>query len=170
MKGLEKISIRGRMAYLLCLFEKLLIHFQCSKEKWNWILEKLWQYTEIQYLDEWMYEIAEFLPENILTDPFEAFEFISENEYQLLKETYKGNCTDINLMMSIIFDLGTTELYSKLEDNSPFTLSKLQDAENILNRNGIQLINIQPFEQYLYSKENGWGKCFNGKKFSVFLD
>lgn len=169
MKELENISIRGRMAYLLCLFEKLLMHFQCCKEKWNWILEKLWQYTEIPYLDEWMYEIAEFLPENILTDPFDAFEFLSESDYKRLKDIYKDNCEDINVMMNIIFDLGTTELYSKLEDNSPYTLSKLQDAADIMNKNNISLIEVQPFEKYSYSESNGWGECFNGKKFSSFL-
>lgn len=169
MKGIEEISIRGRMAYLLCLFERLLIYFHCSEDKWNWILEKLWQYTEIQYLDEWMYEVAEFLPENILTDPFEVFEFISERDYLLLKKIYKENCADINLMMNIIYDLGTMELYSKLENNSPFTLQKLQEAENVLLRNNIQLISIHPFEQYLYSEENGWGERFNGKIFSIFI-
>lgn len=54
----RQISVRGRMAYLLCIFENLLIYFKCDKEDWKWILEKLWQYTNIEYLDDWMYEIA----------------------------------------------------------------------------------------------------------------
>lgn len=157
------------MAYLLCLFERLLIHFKCDKEQWKWILERFWQYTEYQYLDEWMYEIAEFLPNNILSDPYDAFEFITEEEYYLLKTLYQKNCTDINLMMNIIFDMGTSELYSRLENNSPYTLMKLQEAIKIVVKNNILLICPGIFEEYSFSQENGWGKCFNGKKWSLFL-
>lgn len=87
----------------------------------------------------------------------------------MLKTLYQKNCTDINLMMNIIFDMGTSELYSRLENNSPYTLMKLQEAIKIVVKNNILLICPGIFEEYSFSQENGWGKCFNGKKWSLFL-
>ena len=61
MEELKNISIRGRMAYLISSFENVLLHYNCNKEEWRWLLEKLWSYTKIQYIDDWMYELAEYM-------------------------------------------------------------------------------------------------------------
>ena len=53
MEELKNISIRGRMAYLISSFENVLLHYNCNKEEWRWLLEKLWSYTKIQYIDDW---------------------------------------------------------------------------------------------------------------------
>lgn len=157
------------MAYLMCSFERLLIFYECEKENWCWILERLWRYTDIQYLDDWMYEIAEFLPDNVLEDGFESFEYISEKEYVRLREIYGKNNKEINQMMNIIFDLGTMELYSKLINNSHGTLLKLKEAIDILDANGIERVDRECFLQYQFSQCSGWGECFDGKRLSVFL-
>ena len=68
MEELKNISIRGRMAYLIRSFENVLLHYNCNKEEWRWLLEKLWSYTKIQYIDDWMYELAEYMPNSILED------------------------------------------------------------------------------------------------------
>lgn len=70
MDSLINISIRGRMAYGICLFERLLLHYKCEKQDWTGLLEKLWMYTSMEYLDDWMYEFSEWLPDSILEDSF----------------------------------------------------------------------------------------------------
>ena len=75
MEELKNISIRGRMAYLISSFENVLLHYNCNKEEWRWLLEKLWSYTKIQYIDDWMYELAEYMPNSILEDTMEDAEW-----------------------------------------------------------------------------------------------
>ena len=88
----KMISVRGRVSYGIKKKKKVLIYYKCSLEKWKWILEKLWQYTDIGYLDDWYYEIAEFLPDSILEDAHyktEEFEYLSETEFYSLVGLYK---------------------------------------------------------------------------------
>ena len=85
---LKNISIRGRMAYLLCSFENLLLYYHCDKDEWKPVLEKLWAYTKMEYLDDWMYEIAEYLPNSILEDTMEDAEYITEIEFHTLHKLY----------------------------------------------------------------------------------
>lgn len=88
MEIIKSISIRGRMAYLLCSFEELLLYYGCNKDEWRLILEKLWKYTNIKYLDDWMYEIAEYMPESILNDTMEDAEYITKDEFEYLYKIY----------------------------------------------------------------------------------
>lgn len=169
MKEFENISIRGRMAYLLCLFERTLTFYKYEKDDWNWILDKLWQYTSIQYIDDWMYEIAEYLPENILEDEEYSFEYITKEEYQRLYRIYKKTNEVVRQLMTLIFEVGTMELYSRLMNHSYNTLNKMQEITNILNENEIHTIDTTLFKKYEYSVNNGWGECFNGKQLSIYL-
>ena len=165
----ERISIRGRMAYLLCIFENILILFKCEKKDWNWILEKLWQYTHIEYLDDWMYEIAEYMPESIMEDNTDDMEYITENELKKLKVLYANNPEEVNIMLHIIYELGTIDLYSRLHDGSPNTLVKLQEGIDIAIKIGAKLPNRSEFGKYRYMEGNGWGIPFDGKKYSLYL-
>lgn len=123
----------------------------------------------IRYFDDWMYEVAEFLPENILEDKPEDFEYITKNEYMSLKELYSKNLTEINQMMKIIFNLGTIESYTRLLNNSPDTLLIIQEAIDILSVKGIEPVNTEHFQEYQNSECNGWGKEFDGRELSEFL-
>lgn len=169
MKSLEKISIRGRMAYAICLFERLLLHYKCDKQDWIRILEKLWAYTSVEYLDDWMYEFAEWLPDSILEDDLDDFEFITKEEYEYLYKLYKKSCVEIRLFIKIIFELGSIDLYSKLTDNSTNTLKKLEEAIDIFKANNINIISIEPFKKYLFEERNGWGERFDGRSLSIIL-
>ena len=165
----KNISIRGRMAYLLCTFESILNFYNCEKEKWCWILEKLWQYTSMEYLDDWMYMMAEYMPESILEDKMEDIEFITENEIKELKILYTNCSKEINKMLRIVFELGTIDLYSKLLNYSPNTLEKLKEGMDIAIRICGKLPDKSEFEKYKYTEGNGWGIPFDGKKFSLYL-
>lgn len=153
----KEVSVRGRMAYLLCTFENMLIFFKCEKKEWNWILEKLWQYTHIEYLDDWMYEIAEYMPESVMEDNMDDIEFITESELKKLKTLYAKNSKEVNIMLRILYELGTIDLYSKLQDGSPNTLVKLQEGIDIAIKAGVKLPDEQEFKKYRYIEGNGWG-------------
>ena len=169
VETLKHISIRGRMAYLICSFEKLLLHYNCDKEGGRIVLEKLWAYTSAEYLDDWMYEVAEYMPNSILEDTMEDAEYITENEFKYLHELYSSSPQDVHLFLQIIFECGTCEVYSRLRNNSLNTLKKVDEAINVLKMNGVVLIDITPFMKYKYSECDGWGERFDGKKISIIL-
>lgn len=169
MEVLRNISIRGRMAYLICLFEKLLLYYNCDKDEWRWVLEKLWTYTNIQYLDDWMYELAEYMPNSILEDTMDDAEYITKKEFEYLYKLYSKSEQEILVFLNIIFECGACELYSKLYDYSPDTLKWLEQAMDILNKNNIDLVDIKPFERYSFSECDGWGICFENRQLSKFI-
>lgn len=169
IERLKDISVRGRMAYLICSFERLLLYYHCNKEEWKMVLEKLWAYTNIEYIDDWMYELAEYMPDSILEDTMSDAEYITENEFRYLYHLYSETVQDILSFLKIIFECGTCEIYSRLCNNSPGTLKKVNEAIDVLKVNGIALVDIIPFEKYEYTKHNGWGERFNGRDVSVLL-
>lgn len=169
METLKNISIRGRMAYLICSFENLLLYYNCNKEEWRWILEKLWSYTTVQYLDDWMYELAEYMPNSILEDTLEDVEYITEKEFKYLYKLYINSNQEILLFLNIIFECGTCELYSKLCDYSSNTLKKIEQAIDIIKKNNIDLVDIRLFERYLFNECDGWGNSFENKQLSKFI-
>ncbi|WP_029067527.1 hypothetical protein [Lachnobacterium bovis] len=165
----ENISIRGRMAYMICSFEKLLLYYECNKEEWKGLLEKLWKYTSTEFLDDWMYEIAEYMPESVLEDSFEGAEFISVGEYTHLQKLYRNTDAKVLSFLRSVFECGTCDLYSKLYNYSPNTIKCVRQATDILKNLNIELMDAKLFEKYAYTDCNGWGFPFEGKKMSIIL-
>ena len=157
------------MAYLISSFENVLLHYNCNKEEWRWLLEKLWSYTKIQYIDDWMYELAEYMPNSILEDAVEDAEYITEEEFKYLHRLYSNSNQEIHLFLNIIFECGTCELYSKLCDHSINTLKKIEQAVDIMKKNNVDLVDIKPFEKYSFNECRGWGNCFENNKLSKFI-
>ncbi len=169
MDDFKDVSIKGRVAYLLCSLEKLLICHNAKPGDWEWILEKLWQYTASNRLDDWMLMAAELLPECVLECGPEDFEVISESEYCKLRELYSRNTDDINEMIRIVFEVGTEELFGSIPEHSPSTLAKMREAMDFFEAEGIELPDSKPFKKYKFSEHNGWGRLFDGRKLSCFL-
>lgn len=84
MEIFKQISIRGRMAYLIRSFEKMVLHYNFEREGWIMVLEILWAYTSTECLEDWMYEVAEYMPNSILEDTMEDAEYITENDFKHL--------------------------------------------------------------------------------------
>lgn len=165
----ENISIRGRMAYMICSFEKVLLYYNCNKEEWKGLVEKLWLYTSTELLDDWMYEIAEYMPNSVLEDSFDGAEFISESEFIHLKKLYRKTNSDVLFFLKNIFECGTCDLYSKLCDYSPNTIRCVQQSLDVLKKLNIELVDMKLFKKYLYNDCDGWGTPFEGKEMSIIL-
>ncbi len=159
------------MAYLLCSFEKMLLHFNCNKNEWKWFLDILWNFTCVECIEDWVYQVAEMLPESILEDKFDEkdVEYLTILQYQKLKLMYSKVCEDILVIIRLIFELGEAEIYSRILNYSPKTLSKLKKSIQIFNDIGIELPDIADFEIYKISECDGWGICFNGEnRYSLY--
>ncbi len=169
MDDFENISIRGRVAYLLCSLEKLLIHHNAEPDDWNWVLEKLWTYTELEWLDDWMFMASAMLPECILAGGPKKHDLITESECHELRKLYSKSTDDIKTMMQIIHYVGTEELFGNIPEHSPSTLAKMREAVGILEAEGVNPPDPRPFGRYRFSECDGWGKRFTGKGLSCFL-
>lgn len=169
MEQFKDISIRGRVAYLICSYEKLLLYFNYDKNDWTSLLEKLWSYTSIQYIDEWMYELAEYMPNSILNDTFDGCEYIVEDDFYRLRDLYRQTNNDVLHFLDLIYQCATLEIYSKICDYSPLTIDIIQVAEDILVNNNISLVDVHSFRTYSFRYCNGWGEPFNGKQLSLFI-
>ena len=169
----ENVSVKARVSYGICCLERTLLYYNCTLEKWKWVLEKLWKYTSMEYLDDWYYEMAEYLPDSLLEDTkynSEEFEYITEEQFYILLDLYR---TESNKMISqifrLVFEMGTIDIYSELENFAPNSLNCLEKIENIMNQNNIELPPIINQSNYSFQENNGWGKSFEGKENSIIL-
>lgn len=163
----KNISMRGRVAYgILCLESTLNSEEKFSKG-WKLVLERLWSYTEIKYLDEWQDKTLEILPSSIMEiENFEEedLEYVSQTEFDVLKSLY-GNANNMVLdMIEVIFYIGTLELFGSISNGAIQSLKQLEKLLSIMNSIPVEPPAIGLVRRYSFQEENGWGTSFNKKE------
>lgn len=172
IKDLENISLRGRVAFGIRCFENVLLELHYNVEEWKIVLEYLWEFTSIEYLDDWSGIIAEIIPDNLLefrTYEEHDFEYLDEKTFKYLYNLYQNNDEKIDVLITSIYNIGTSHAYSVIEGYGQESLYELEILINYMTRNGISLPNIKDFEQFLILENKGWGKRFDGKNVSCLL-
>ncbi len=171
----KKISGYGRISYSICCLEKALLHYKYPIKKWNWILEKLWQHSTAPFFDEWCYEVADYLPDILLEDSTYSdkdYEYISENQFNILYETYSDLNPIVIQIFRLIYELATADLYSKIRNSGKYTtLTYLKEIINIMKKNGIELPDYTVFLKYKYdiNVNDGLGERI-GREYSLILN
>lgn len=194
----SKISIRGRVAYGICCLENAMIKYNISGEGWNILLKRMWEYTTLSgaldrkigmlTLEKWM-NLTKFLPKQEYyygAPNYKLFverrvcypeEPPTEDTYNKLFDSYHGHKNEvINKMCSIVFDIGSDEMYAGIDEKSKVTLDDLQEMLDIMYENEIPLPDIEPFRQYVFHKSgwdydlHGWGEMFEGTQYSKFVN
>lgn len=168
----REVSVKGRVAYGIVCLEKSLCFYKCPIDKWKWLLEKLWEFTNVEFLDTWFYEVAEYLPDVILDCEYDSseYEYLSEKQFYELQDTYKTSNSVLNQIIEIIFEIVSVDLYAKLIDHSPNTLNSLNKLKNILLENNIELPDASQFIPFSFKANNGWGESFKGIQYSLVLN
>lgn len=193
----EKISIRGCVAYGICCLENALEHYNLRGEGWNFLLKKLWWYTELSaesdptinnclQLERWAYVSCNISPKILKMLP-NYYDFVhkakwwfkdnipTEQEFELLKTTCL-NCNEaIESICWLIYNIGSSDLWAGIGETSPDTLRPLQELIDLMYEQQIPLPPIEPFKQYVFHKE-GWdydlhafGEMFDGTQYSKFV-
>ena len=168
----KDISIRGRVAYCISCFENVLLYYGCDKEKWKFVLEQLWSFMNVEYVDDWFYQTAEILPECILEDKYDEdpYEFIDKRMFYELYQLYDSSCEVIKKIIRLIFELGSRELYGRIQGYSESTIEILEKVIQLCKKESIQLPDIADYKKYSFSVKNGWGEKFEGRKLSKILN
>lgn len=162
---LKDLSIRARVGMSTLCLEKLLndnFSEEVLHKGWEYILSSIWEYTE-KSPGNWHYKMAEITPFSVEEDlPFEekGIEYLDREIYFLIADAYKDTCGDIKRVVDLIFEIGTLDLYSSIVDNSPRTLSMLEEILTIAENNGLRIPSIDIFKDYQITTNNGWGNSF----------
>jgi len=170
---IKKISIRARVGYALECLEVILKEKAHDKKTWKFLLSKLWEYTYTENLGEWHYRISEMTPFSILENiPYskKACEYLTKAEHNILKEIYTKTDKKILVIIDLVFEIGTLDLYSSIVDGSPRTVILLEKIIKILEYEKIKEIPLLPYLRYDISKNNGWGEPFNKSDILPLVD
>ncbi len=166
------ISIRGRATYCISCLENALLHYGYDFQEWKFVLEHLWNFMNVKYVDNWFYQTADIVSEFLLEDieyDEEEFELIDEKKFHELYELY--NCTNeiIKDFIKLIFDLVSVELYGRIQGYSEGTIVIVEKVIQLCKKENIQLPDIADYKKYRFSINDGWGEDFEGRKLSKIL-
>ena len=163
---LGQLSIRARVAYAATCLELLLKKkFSSNKkeeEAWDFLLEKIWTYTQINP-GTWHYTMAELTPFSIEEDlsfAEKSFDDLTYENYILLSEAYKNTAEDVKKIVDLIFEIGTLDLYTSIVNNSPRTQEMLKEILLIVKANGLDIPDLANYKRLTIDENEGWGRIF----------
>lgn len=190
---LSGVSGRGRTAYAVLCLENALVHFGQTAEDWAWVLERLWALTEAPEGNfRPLFSVCQVLPVNIL--PYERAEDIySDPMYDTLADIWDGgpevSAEEFLLLRALYFQAGwrlcvldpllgsvykiAAAAWLPQESSETLTIELLQQAEGLLQGWDIPLPQEKSPEAMAFLLEQrdfGWGKPFDGARWSAFLE
>lgn len=168
----KNISLTGRVAFGITCFENTLLSLNYNVNEWRTVLEYLWEFTSIKYLDDWNGIVAEIIPDNLLefrTYEEHDFEYLDEKHFEYLYNLYQNIDEKIDFVITAIYNIGTSHAYSIIEGYGQRSLEELEILVNYMIKNNISLPDIKPFERFSITENRGWGNKFDGKSISSIL-
>ncbi|MBD5088828.1 MAG: hypothetical protein HDT30_08495 [Clostridiales bacterium] len=172
VNNFKTISLFGRIAYGVCCFENTITFLQYNVEDWKVVLKYLWEFSYIQYLDDWTGLLSEIIPENLLE--FKKYEehdysYLDKKSYEYLYNLYQNIDEKIDFVMTAIFDIGTSHAYSEIVGYGKQSLDELKILIDYMYEKGIPLPDISLFEKFSFNENDGWGNKFNAKIISKII-
>ncbi|MGG4221603.1 hypothetical protein ABEW32_25700 [Paenibacillus jamilae] len=172
MEKFRHISMRGRVAYGINCFENAIIALKYDVNDWNIVLNYLWEYTNIQYLDDWNDIFIELTPENLTefkTYEEEELEKLSKDEFIYLYSLYQNIDEPVAALLRGIYELGISHAYTVIEGYGESSLKSLERIIKLMIDYNIPLPSIEPFLKFSIEENRGWGDKFDGTKLSKIL-
>jgi len=172
INNFKEISLNGRVSYSISCFENTLRFLNYNVNEWRIVLEHLWEFTSIKYLDDWSGMVAEIIPENLLEFKLyeeHEFEYLDEKNFKYLYQLYQNIDEKIDFVMTSIYDIGTSHAYSRIEEYGQNSLDELEILINYMKKNNVPLPDVSPFEKFSIEENKGWGNSFDGKNISSVL-
>ncbi|MFI3201937.1 MAG: hypothetical protein R3Y54_10530 [Eubacteriales bacterium] len=168
----KEISLRGRVAFAIRCFEYLIVDLGDNRDKWKLVLEILWEFANINYLDDWSYKLNEIVPDNLLefeTYDKHEFEYLTKEDFIYLYELYQNIDEKINYYIEAIHRIGTSHIYSRIIGYGEESFNYLKELVDYMVKNNLRVPNFNDFEQFLISQNNGFGDKFEGEQLSIIL-
>ncbi|MFZ6010368.1 MAG: hypothetical protein ACOYXT_08455 [Bacteroidota bacterium] len=156
---LHTLSIRARAAFAILCLEEALKKYDHDAQ-WNRVLPMLWSITDIEHVDEWLYQVSRIMPSDVLEQPYEENAVISRNDHDALRPLYTKTSQSIHDILELIFECGSVGLYGVVVENSPKTLAVLRELVALMKRESIPLPNINLVLEFSIDEHGGWGRRF----------
>lgn len=170
-KELENISMNGRIAYIILCIEKYLIT-KFSDTNWSTLSEWMWKATS-SYWDEWANKFIEIVPEYLYE--FETYEksnfnTITKEEYQYFYNLFKENKEIIDELLQKLLEIEEIYSYSSIPGFGEDAIQIVLETTKILERDNVELPNLNSVKFSTFNELNGWGNNFDGSKISLILN
>lgn len=168
----KKISLRGRVSYSIACFENTLFYLNYNVENWKLVLQYLWKFTDIEYLDDWNGIISEIIPENLLefvSYQEHDFEYLNEDDFNYLYSLYQNIDEEIDYIMSAIYDIGASHSYSVIQGYGQSSFYELGELIAYMLEHHIPLPDIDSFRRFHIEENKGWGNEFEGRTLSRII-
>ena len=162
LNQISVLSIRARVAFSALCLENSILYKKYNIEDYSIVLSALWEYTSIEYIDDWQDIFVDVIPSVIEgANNYEDDDFfmLNRRDFFYLKSLYKESDQVILYIIEKTFYVGTIDLYGAIENNSPESLSIVSDIIDLLVANNVPLPNLEPLLKFTLGP-NGWGEKF----------
>lgn len=163
---LAKTSIRGRVALITACLEKARAHFQVQNKELDAFIDLMWTYCETNRLDLWHKQALEGPGGNFL-DILEPHQKQSSSHNQVPggeeksdQESSKPPLPIPLLLLQLVeaaIDAGIGNLYAGVEGYSSETFEAALRAISLMQKQEIEVPDIQIFARSSFSEFHGWG-------------
>jgi hypothetical protein len=167
ISNFENISIRGRYIYgYLCLNKYI------REKKYQALPNKLERniedFVSSGQLDLWHESIEEVLPAIILNNNYNSgyYEIVDFDYYNELLKYYLSLSHECLILIDNLLYIGINNLYGQFK--SELTLAYLQNIIVIMNRNKMDLPQVNYVFNLTVDQKNGWGDRVNMKDYLYF--
>lgn len=163
-KIFEDISILGRVAYALYGLEIYIKEQGEDFSEWENIFHKFWSFSEMEYIDDYMYKFVEYIPETVLEfDHYikDDFEYMTEDEFYCVYKLYENcKCIDgVKFILECIEDILAYHMYSGNLPPAGYSLNIVSEKIYPFFQNKLRKKpEIELFKIYSIYEENCWGE------------
>ena len=185
-RGIDKISLMGRLGYVLMCLEKYLTNIYPDRD-WTLLAKALWKFSRWTVSD-WMFLYGDLTPDTVLhggefnADVGSVF---TPEEYQELRQQYcgitQGNlenpndelCMALNIPFDLIYHYDAAISHGNSNHEraaSEFSIQLTHKIENVLSKHDIELPDIHKLDFLMIKDDDIWGDQFDGEPLSIILN
>ena len=168
---INKISIRGRVAYLILCFEQY-VTVQYPDRDWKSVDDMMWKICDdSDFIDNSAYRYMEIIPEYLYEfDTYEEldFDYLSEADYEMYKSIIPKDDPDLNTIMHSIYSVAMEYAYTAIPKGAPDVIPYIQAAESALKTKHIVLPSVSALEGFV-DEQDWWGDPFDGRYLSKIM-
>ncbi len=169
---IKKLSIRGRVAYVIMCFEKY-VTLKYPATDWTRVDDMMWKICDgSDYIDNSAYKYMEIIPEFLyeFDDYVKAdFDYLSEDDFNYFRTVIPKDDKSLNTIMHNVYYITMEYAYTGIPKEAPKTLPYIDEVNEIMESNGIELPNIDLLKD-LVDEEHWWGDVFDGRYLSIILN
>lgn len=163
---LKNVSVLGRACYTIMCAEEYLMAIAPEKD-WAPLFEIMWSIADDELWDGWLGKMVEIIPENMLEFDSYAesdFEYLSEEEYVVLKSLYAGMPEGLNTLIDCVFESVNVYAYGSIPGFGQDSLDVIDEAASVLAVARISLPNTEAVAFSSFEQKSGWGDNFDIKE------